>query len=231
MSTTPTSGPDGARAPDVSLRQLTPLLVWAVVFCDIGTSLYYVPGVLYRSVGEVAPFFVWIGLVGFVLLAFKYVEICWRTPDGGGVVSVATQAFTPTAGAIGGLLITIGYFVTSAISSVAGIHYLGSVVPYFEEHVVALAVAILLLLAIVNTIGIRESAMLSLVMASAAVLVDLFVVGLVVLEPVQMPVEVPEAPAPTTTVEPAPQSQSVPSAPPPSEDNPLQEIEDALPAI
>jgi len=171
-----------ATANESHLRQLTPLLVWAVVFCDIGTSLYYVPGVLYRSVGEVAPFFVWIGLVGFVLLAFKYVEICWRTPDGGGVVSVATQAFTPTAGAIGGLLITIGYFVTSAISSVAGIHYLGSVVPYFEEHVVALAVAILLLLAIVNTIGIRESAMLSLVMASAAVLVDLFVVGLVVLE-------------------------------------------------
>ena len=28
------------------LRQLTPLLVWAVVFCDIGTSVYYVPGIL-----------------------------------------------------------------------------------------------------------------------------------------------------------------------------------------
>ena len=27
--------------------QLSPLLVWAVVFCDIGTSVYYVPGILY----------------------------------------------------------------------------------------------------------------------------------------------------------------------------------------
>jgi hypothetical protein len=38
------------------------------------------------------------------------------------------------------------------------------------------------LLAIVNTIGIRESAMLSLVMAASAVLVNLFVVGLVLVK-------------------------------------------------
>jgi amino acid transporter len=162
-----------------SVRQLTPLLVWAVVFCDIGTSVYYVPGILYERVGDVAPFFVWIGLAGFVLLALKYIEICWRTPDGGGVVSIATQAFTPMAGAIGGLLISIGYFLTSAISSVSGIHYLASLWPLFDEHVVALSSATLLVLAIVNTIGIRESATLALFMAIAAFFVNLAVVAVV----------------------------------------------------
>ncbi len=33
-------------------RQLTWLLAWAVVFCDIGTSVYYVPGILYGNVGD-----------------------------------------------------------------------------------------------------------------------------------------------------------------------------------
>jgi amino acid transporter len=29
-----------------------------VVFCDIGTSVYYTPGILYHRVGNLAPFFV-----------------------------------------------------------------------------------------------------------------------------------------------------------------------------
>jgi len=184
VSATPSPAAAGAKLPgaqitDGSLRQLTPLLVWAVVFCDIGTSVYYVPGILYERVGNVAPFFVWLGLAGFVLLAIKYIEICWRTPDGGGVVNVAGQAFTPMVGAVGGLLISIGYFLTSAISSVSGIHYLASLWPFFDDHVVALASATLLILAIVNTIGIRESATMALVMAIAAFTVNLALVVVV----------------------------------------------------
>jgi amino acid transporter/nucleotide-binding universal stress UspA family protein len=170
------SGPGVKKHSESTVRQLTPLLVWAVVFCDIGTSVYYVPGILYERVGNIAPFFVWIGLAGFVLLAAKYVEICWRNPDGGGVVSVANEAFSPMVGAIGGLLISIGYFLTSAISSVSGIHYLATIFPKLDNHVVAMASVILLGLAIINTIGIRESASLALVMAASALVVNVGVI-------------------------------------------------------
>lgn len=165
---------------DGHLRQLSPLLVWAVVFCDIGTSIYYVPGILYKQVHNTAPIYVVAATIGFLFLASKYVEICWRNPDGGGVVTVATQAFTPLIGCVGGLLITVDYFLTSAISSVSGIHYLAVLYPNLEHHVVALAVSTLLLLAIVNTIGIRESAYLSFLMASLAVVVDVAVIGSVI---------------------------------------------------
>ncbi len=74
MSTVlPAGSQPASPSAEQSLRQLTPLLVWAVVFCDIGTSVYYVPGILYERVGDVAPFFVWIGLAGFILLAVKYI--------------------------------------------------------------------------------------------------------------------------------------------------------------
>ena len=108
-------------AHESSLRQVTPLLVWAVVFCDIGTSIYYVPGILYQTpgIGDTAPLYVLAATLGFLFLAQKYIEICWRNPDGGGVVSIATQAFTPIVGCIGGLLISVDYFLTSAISSVS----------------------------------------------------------------------------------------------------------------
>ena len=117
-------------------RQLSALLVWAVVFCDIGTSVYYVPGILYGQVGSLAPLFVMVTTIGFVLLATKYTEICWRHPEGGGVVSIATEAFSPSVGVLGGMLIIVDYFLTSAISSVSGIHYLGSIFPAVENSVV-----------------------------------------------------------------------------------------------
>lgn len=151
------------------------------MFCDIGTSLYYVPGILYKNheVGDLAPFFVAAAFIGFLFLASKYVEICWRNPEGGGVVSVANQAFSPLMGCVGGMLISVDYFLTSAISAVSGINYLASLVPFFDHHTIALSVAMLIVLAIVNTIGIRESAALSLIMAVAAFVTTLVLVGVV----------------------------------------------------
>ncbi len=163
-------------------RQLTWLLAWAVVFCDIGTSIYYVPGILYNTVGNLAPLFVAMTTAGFVLLSIKYVEITWRNPEGGGVVAMATKAFTPRWGCLGGLLITVDYFLTSAISSTSGFYYLGSVFPALLGYVPLLAAVGLLGLAAVNVIGIRESATLSLIMACAALTTDLIVAAVVLVQ-------------------------------------------------
>ena len=158
-------------------KLLSPLLVWAVVFCDIGTSVYYVPGILYGQVGPLAPLFVLGTTAGFLLLAAKYVEICWRNPEGGGVVTVATKAFNPRWGCFGGMLITVDYFLTSAISSVSGMNYLASLFASLDAHIIGLSVAALVFLAAINLIGIRESAIISLFMAIAALAVDVLVVG------------------------------------------------------
>jgi amino acid transporter/nucleotide-binding universal stress UspA family protein len=158
-------------------KSLTPLLVWAVVFCDIGTSVYYVPGMLYGQIGSLTPLMVLAVTAGFLLLAAKYVEICWRNPEGGGVVTVASRAFTPRWGLFGGLLITVDYFLTSAVSAISGMHYLGSLFPMFQTYAVPIAVAALILLAVINVIGIRESAELSLTMGIGAFVVAVGVVG------------------------------------------------------
>jgi len=91
-------------------RQLNWLMAWAVVFCDIGTSVYYVPGILYGHVKDATPFFVLLTTGGFVLLALKYIEISWRNPEGGGVVTITTKAFGPMWGCLGGMLITVDTF-------------------------------------------------------------------------------------------------------------------------
>jgi len=163
--------------PTRDTRQLNWLLAWAVVFCDIGTSVYYVPGILYGHVKDATPFFVLLTTAGFIFLALKYVEISWRNPEGGGVVTITTKAFGPMWGCLGGMLITVDYFLTTAISTVSGFQYIGSVFPALDQHIVLLACGGVVLLALLNVIGIRESATAALVMAISALAVDLVVIG------------------------------------------------------
>src|SRR6202051_1420274 len=87
--------------------RLGPLLCWAVVFADIGTSIYYVPGILYGTGGKLAGFFVLLTMIVFILLTFKYVEVTYRFPQGGGVVTVAARALNPWFGALGGMFILV----------------------------------------------------------------------------------------------------------------------------
>ncbi len=163
--------------PTRDTRQLNWLLAWAVVFCDIGTSVYYVPGILYGHVKDATPFFVLLTSGGFVLLALKYIEISWRNPEGGGVVTITTKAFGPMWGCLGGMLITVDYFLTTAISAVSGFQYVGSVFPALDQHIVLLACGGVVLLAALNIIGIRESATAALIMAVSALFMDLIVIG------------------------------------------------------
>jgi amino acid transporter/nucleotide-binding universal stress UspA family protein len=162
--------------PTRDTRQLSWLLAWAVVFCDIGTSVYYVPGILYGNVHDATPFFVLLTMGGFILLAFKYIEISWRNPEGGGVVTITTKAFGPMWGCLGGMLIIVDYFLTTSISSVSGFHYIGSAVPFVDGHILLLACIGIGVLAALNIIGIRESAAASLIMAIGALAVDLMVI-------------------------------------------------------
>src|SRR5881227_3070328 len=168
-----------------AVHQLGPFLCWAVVFADIGTSIYYVPGILYGTVGKLAGFFVFLTMTVFILLTFKYVEVTYRFPQGGGVVTVAAKALNRWFGALGGMFILVDYFLTAAISCLSGMHYLSVVVPALDSSIVhvwfgpvhlsllATTIGVLVLLGILNWMGIRESAKVSLVGAVIAFLGDI----------------------------------------------------------
>ena len=80
-------------------------------YADIGTSIYYVPGLLFGELGRRTPSpaaaFVLVTGLAVILLALKYVDVSARYPDGGGVVSVASDAFNPIVGCVGGILSSI----------------------------------------------------------------------------------------------------------------------------
>ncbi len=166
-------------------NMLGPFLCWAVVFADIGTSVYYTPGILYSTVGGLAGFFVFLTMFVFVLLTLKYAEVTHRFPQGGGVVTVAAQAINPWFGALGGMFILVDYFLTAAISCLSGMQYLSVVIPTIgamifvpglgplQIPILLLTIGTLILLGTLNWVGISESAKVSLVGAFIAFLSDI----------------------------------------------------------
>ncbi len=133
-------------------------LCWAVVFADIGTSIYYVPGILSGPFRNRSALFVLMTLFVFVLLCVKYAEVTWRYPEGGGVVNVASQALHPFAGLLGGLFILVDYYLTAALSALSGVFYLAVVAPWLTPWAIPSTVAALLGLGVLNFLGIKESA-------------------------------------------------------------------------
>lgn len=107
-----------------------PLLCWSIVFADIGTSIYYVPGIVSASgYNKRAALFIGMTAVAFILLSLKYAEVTWRNPEGGGVVTIASRALHPFLGLLGGLFIIVDYYLTAAISAFSGVSYLAVLVP------------------------------------------------------------------------------------------------------
>ncbi len=159
---------------------LGPLLCWAVVFADIGTSVYYVPGILYGNVKSLAGFFVFLTMSVFVLLTLKYAEVTHRFPQGGGVVTVAASALNKWWGALGGMFILVDYFLTASISSLSGMQYLSIVIPpigvstnlpfvgSIQLILLLITIGVLIILGFLNWVGISESAKVSLVGAIIA---------------------------------------------------------------
>lgn len=164
--------------PHRAAKRLGPFLCWAIVFADIGTSVYYTPGILFAQpgVGPHAALFVAMTLVVFVLLTRKYSEVAVRYPEGGGVVTVATRALHPFVGVVGGMFILVDYFLTAALSALSGIIYLSDVVPALTPVVLPATLIALVVLGTLNVIGISESARVNATFAVVAAVSQIAVV-------------------------------------------------------
>jgi amino acid transporter len=160
---------------------LGPLLCWSIVFADIGTSIYYVPGIVSsQGYNKRTAIFVCMTAVAFVLLALKYAEVTWRNPEGGGVVTISSRALHPFVGLLGGLFIIVDYYLTAALSAFSGVSYLAVVFPVAGWGAAIPGTLIALgALALLNVYGIRESATVSFIAAILAAAGQLVVVVVV----------------------------------------------------
>ncbi|AWW37120.1 APC family permease [Streptomyces cadmiisoli] len=144
---------------------LLPKRVALPVFAsDPLSSVAYAPGevLLVLSIAGVSAyqFSPWIA-AAVVLLMFtvvaSYRQNVHAYPSGGGDYEVATTNLGPRAGLTVASALLVDYVLTVAVSISSGIENLGSAIPFVVEHKVLCAMAVIVLLTLMNLRGVKES--------------------------------------------------------------------------
>ncbi|MEU0270865.1 APC family permease [Streptomyces sp. NPDC006307] len=128
------------------------------------SSVAYAPGevLLVLSIAGVSAyhFSPWIAVAVVVLMftvVASYRQNVHAYPSGGGDYEVANTNLGPKAGLTVASALLVDYVLTVAVSISSGVENLGSAVPFVVEHKVFSAIAIILLLTIMNLRGVKES--------------------------------------------------------------------------
>jgi amino acid transporter len=128
------------------------------------SSVAYAPGevLLVLSIAGVSAyhFSPWIAVAVVVLMftvVASYRQNVHAYPSGGGDYEVASTNLGPKAGLTVASALLVDYVLTVAVSISSGIENLGSAVPFVVEHKVFCAVAVIVLLTLMNLRGVKES--------------------------------------------------------------------------
>jgi len=108
-----------------------------------------------------------------LVLVISYRQVIAVHPDGGGAYAVAKKDLNRTVSLLAAASLIVDYVLTVAVSLAAGAASLGSIFPSLAHHLLAVTMAALAVLTIVNLIGIAESA--KVLMAPTLV----FIIGIV----------------------------------------------------
>lgn len=101
-----------------------------------------------------------IGIAVALLLAIvvaSYRQTCFAYPSGGGAYVVSKENLGVAASLTAAAALLVDYVMTVAVSVVSGIVAIISAVPSLSEHAVSLAVGFVILLAVTNLRGVKES--------------------------------------------------------------------------
>ncbi|WP_454048391.1 APC family permease [Cellulomonas sp. Marseille-Q8402] len=102
----------------------------------------------------------WVGLAVVVVMATviaSYRQNVHAYPSGGGDYEVATVNLGPRAGVTVASALLVDYVLTVAVSASSGAQYAASVLPALRGHEATFAVAVVVLLALANLRGVKES--------------------------------------------------------------------------
>jgi amino acid transporter len=96
-------------------------------------------------------------LILLVIVYFSYRQTIAAYPSGGGSYTVATENLGDFAGLLAAAALMIDYILTAAVGISAGVTALTSAVPSLHHHTLAICLVILLILAIVNLRGVKDT--------------------------------------------------------------------------
>lgn len=92
-----------------------------------------------------------------VVVVLSYRQTCYGYPSGGGAYAVTKANLGTNASLVAASALLIDYVLTVAVSVVAGVANIVSAFPVLAPYAVSLSIAVVVLLAVMNLRGVRES--------------------------------------------------------------------------
>ncbi len=149
----------------------------------MGAGIYLALGLVALHAGYATPLAIGAAAVAYSLTGLTYAELSSTYPAAGGSATFARAAFGDGVSFLAGWMLCLDYVVTAAIFSIPAIGYLSYFAPWLKQPVWLGLGAILLLsmLVLLNVIGIRESANLTLNLSLLSIVseVALIILGIV----------------------------------------------------
>jgi amino acid transporter len=112
------------------------------------------------------------------ILYFSYRQTITAYPSGGGSYTVARENLGDGAGLLAAAALMIDYVLTAAVGISAGVGALVSAVPSLQPHTLAICLAILVMVTIVNLRGVREAGVVFMIPTYLFVFCLLTMIGL-----------------------------------------------------
>ncbi|MBA2440027.1 MAG: amino acid permease [Thermoleophilaceae bacterium] len=164
-------------------RVLGPGALFSTAYGNVGSSIYYALGlVAVFALGMTPVVFLIAGLI-FVCTAATYTEATTMYPEAGGSSSFAPRAFNEILSFVAAWGQMLNYIITVAISAFFVPHYLGVFWEPLSKSPADIVggIVVIVILALVNVVGVKESAGLNVFLALADFLTQvlLVVVGIV----------------------------------------------------
>ncbi|MPV38562.1 APC family permease [Georgenia subflava] len=152
------------RSDRVGQTLLTKRIALPVFASDALSSVAYAPDeiLLTLSLAGLAAVTVspWVGLAVVVVMltvVTSYRQTVHAYPSGGGDYEVTTTNLGPRAGLTVASALLVDYVLTVAVSISSGVQYLAAAVPATAGYQTVIAVGVVVVLALVNLRGVRES--------------------------------------------------------------------------
>ncbi|WP_030217618.1 APC family permease [Streptomyces bikiniensis] len=149
------AGTDSASPSGLRRTLTTPLLYFFILGDVLGAGVYVLVGQVAAASGGAVWVPLLVALVLAMLTAASYAELATKFPRAGGASHYATRAFGPAVGFVAGFcMLAAGIVSVAALARGFAGDYLGA---FVTLPVALVAVLFLVLLALVNARGIKES--------------------------------------------------------------------------
>ena len=157
--------------------------LFSIGYADVGAGIYLALGLVAVHAGYATPLAIGAAAIAYALTGLTYAELSSTYPSAGGSATFAREAFGDGISFLAGWMLCLDYVVTAAIFSIPAVGYLSYFAPWLKQPIWLGLGAILLLggLVLLNVIGIRESARITLNLSLLSILSEivLIVLGLV----------------------------------------------------